>query len=473
MEITFNLGLAVRENPLNLSLEGRSVAERLDLYAEAIESQVNSMAVSRSESLIDVRCKRLDEITLVVALESAEGPIPEKVAGNVRSLKKYVEYVPDGMFGYIDCGTDVRGFILLARRGVAAKVLHEDEEFRCRYTYLANHILVKEMVEFPAGRESAVESRLAGKTMFTDIPPGKFTEHYIASPLSELARFSGPLKEELVAVSAASDAFGAPAEVDEPLGQEFADETGEPGTVRLVPVRRFITSPGHGLFENVIFLDRDNERVVAEQYCRSKRNERDQDFSQVDMLDADAFFLAHRDRIATIVCEHWELGGTRRAAVYQRTPRLDLYDFLVDYPEVEFLPLYEFFSNFNLLDIAVEFYEYGLTYVKMFDRRLVSCSVVGDVKKGLRQFATTVGSLAKEFVRGIVLDFKLAKSWQEGEAEITALWRWSEGRDVPLRFVLRAAEADHPPSWFERNGIEGDRIFTYVDHAVENINNSI
>jgi len=473
MEVSINLGLAVRENPLNLNLEGHSVAERLDLYAEAIESQVYSIAASMPEAPISAGVRRSDEVSVDVTLEGDSGAIPGKVASKIRSLKKYVEYVPDGMFNYIDCGKDVRGFILLARRGVAARVVHEDEGFVCRYTYLANHILVKEMIAYSDAPENSVESRLIGKTMFTDIPPGKFSEHYLASPLCELQRFSGPLKEELIAIASGNTDFDLENNGDEPLGQEFSEESAEAATVRLVPSRRFITSPGHGLFENIIFLDRHDNPVPTEQHCRSKRNERDEDFSQVDMLDADAFFLAHRDRIETIVYEHWELQGKRRAAVYQRTPKLEMYDFLREYPEVEFLPLYEFFSNFNLLDIAVEFYEYGLTYVKMFDRCLISCSVVGDVKKGFRQFSTTIQSLARDFVRGVVLDLKLAKSWQEGEAEIVELSNWSHGKKIPLRFVLRANDAQNPPEWLIGCGIQTENIFTYVDQAVENINECI
>jgi len=464
MQIPINLAPAVRENPLNLDLDGLSVAQRLDAYAESLQEQAAAIAGPHGEGAELIHCQRADEVTFVIDVDSTKKRA-KPVAKSVRALKKFIEYTPEGIFSYVDCGDDLGGFILLARRGVPARVVHQDEGWKFRYTYLANHVFVKELVTFSGQMTAEHRTHVVGKTMFADVPPGKFSEHYLGGAYSALHRFFGPLKDGLEAI-APSENPPLDENGNQPIGQEYSDESAETSLMRLVPVRRIISSPGQGLFENILFIDKESQHIPVESYCRRKRSERPEDFSQVNMLDADAFFLAHCDRIERVIYEHWQAQGGRHAAVYQRIPQLELLGHLADYPEIEFLPLYEFFSNFNLMDIAAKLYEHGLTYIKLNDRKLVSCSVVGDVKMGMRQFNATTRSLSKDYVRGLILDLKLAKSWRERRAEISDLGRWCAQHNVPMALVLSAVEAADPPDWLPEAGADAIRVFTYMDQAV-------
>ncbi|MFH0964665.1 MAG: hypothetical protein V2A58_11725 [Planctomycetota bacterium] len=357
--VRMELAPAVHGNPLGLMLPKRSVRERFRLTFAAVQDIISKMA-ARHGGVHTVRVEPVVRGGMVVELEvSSPHPNTELVAV-LESLRAYLTHGTSGGTDLFDCGGDEEGFIQLVRERVPATVVARREGFTLRYSTAGGRIFVKDLVALPEDEPQRFRELLVGKTMFRDYEPERFSEQDLDGLFDGLDRFYGVLRESLEEVLKGRKAKPRPEADDEDPWEKAISLMG--GMASSAVVVQWVEKEGDQEFaETMTFHDRKGLILHTSAFSESEFTEEGNVSRWRSLLDVHGFLAENRERLWFIAVRTTGRDGKKLGTLYMREVKaLESWE-KQKLDGLAYLPLYEFFSNYGLAELAAQTYEgYGV-----------------------------------------------------------------------------------------------------------------
>ena len=462
LAIRFELTAAVNENTLGLGLPQRSVRERFRLTSIAVR-EILSQILERHGQDEFIRIEPDVRDGMVLAMNVIAENAGDPVARDLSALRRYLEEAPGRGTGPFDCRSDKAGFVQLARQQIAASVSATVKGFHIKYSVAPGGIFVKEILALPARGRSRQWQHLVGKTMFRDYDPASFDQQDLDDVFGKLDRYFGPLQEALRNVSIPTQA--QPEEPAPPAADPWDEVVPAGGLSSDTVVCRWVEKDSRGEYsETMVFYDDHYNPIDTEPFCSSEFG-RERDISRWrTVLDMPAFIREAGRRLAMVCVRTSGRDGRRTATLYQDNVRvLETWE-KEDLDTVLYLPLYEFFCNYGLPDLASASYNaYGIEIDVTSDAGV--CSIMGRWKNGESEVARSLESVRHARSALIIVDVRYAADVEDLTDVLSdmALWTHAAGRE--LRIVASVRD-DQTLAMVMRSALAGIKICESVDDAL-------
>ena len=462
LAVRFELTAAVNENALGLRLPKRSVRERFRLTSIAVR-EILAQILERHGQDEFMRIEPEVRDGMVLAMNVSVENAGEVVARDLGALRRYIEETPGRGTDPFDCGTDKAGFVQLARQQIAATVSAAVKGFQVKYSVAPGGIFVKEILALPPRGQSRRWEHLVGKTMFRDYEPASFGVDDLDDVFRGLDRYFGPLQEALQRVSVVPpDKAESP---NSPAADPWDEVVSASGLSSDKVVCQWVERDSRGEYsETMTFYDDHHNSIDTKPFCESELVQEEGTSRWRTVVDMPAFMREAGHDLAMVCVRTSGRDGRCTATLYQRDVRvLETWE-KEDLDTVLYLPLYEFFCNYGLPDLASASYNAYAVEIDVTSNAGV-CSIMGRWKNGKSEVVRSLESVRHARSALIVIDVRYAADIEDLIEVLRGVALWTRGAGRELRIVANVGD-DQPLADVMHSALAGIKICESVDGAL-------